>query len=87
MCTEIATYVYNFHAVPARLFVTGGVEILSGEGTTQGDPVAMPLYAISVIPLIKTVTRIVKEKYQIVKQVVFADDITGAGKLVALKIW
>lgn len=62
----------NCSAVPARLFVTGGLEIQSEEGTTQGDPVAMPLYAISTVALLKTVIGVAKEKRQIVKHVAFA---------------
>ena len=84
-CTDIITYVYYCYAVPVRLFVTGGVEILSEEGTMQGDP--KQLYAISVIPLSKRLILLKKEKDKIVKQVAFADNITGAAKLVALKIW
>ena len=45
ICPEISTYVTNCYETPARLFVSGGKEIQSSEGTTQGDPVAMGMYA------------------------------------------
>ena len=37
ICPEIATYVTNCYQKPARLFVIGGIELSSEEGTTQGD--------------------------------------------------
>ena len=38
-CPIIATYAINTYRLSARLFITGGQEILSAEGTTQvGDP-------------------------------------------------
>ena len=40
-------YAYNCYSVHARLFVLGGAELKSKEGTTQGDPPAMALYAFS----------------------------------------
>ena len=52
LCPTIATYANNTYWHPARLFVTGGKELRSEEGTTQGDPLAMSLYAISLQPLI-----------------------------------
>ena len=51
-CPIIATYAINTYRLSARLFITGGQEILSAEGTTQGDLLAMGLYALSIQPLI-----------------------------------
>lgn len=48
----IATYAINTYREPARLFIIGGKELRSEEGTTQGDPLAMCLYAVSLQPLI-----------------------------------
>ena len=44
LCPPLSTYVRNCYGRPARLFITGGKEIESKEGTTQGDPTAMPAY-------------------------------------------
>ena len=46
-----ATCVTNFYRSSAELFV-GGETILSSEGTTQGDPLSMAIYALTTIPLI-----------------------------------
>ena len=51
VCPLINTYVQNCYTLPSRLFIIGGTEIKSSEGTTQGDPVARPVYALAVIPL------------------------------------
>ena len=40
-------YAYNSYCTPARLFIQGGEEITSLEGTNQGDPLAMPLRRLS----------------------------------------
>ena len=37
LCPELAIFTNNCYAAPARLFITGGQEIKSTEGTTQGD--------------------------------------------------
>ena len=87
MCPELSIYVNNCYKQPARLFVTGGIEILSSEGTTQGDPVAMPIYAIGIIPLMTTIIALVNTSNEQVKHAAFADDLTGAGTINALKIW
>ena len=40
LCPPLATYAINTYRQPARLFITGGSELKSAEGTTQGDPLA-----------------------------------------------
>ena len=54
ICPPVSTYVRNCYKIPSRLFITGGSEIQSKEGTTQGDPLAMPVYAIGITPLLAT---------------------------------
>ena len=51
LCPIVAVYAINTYRQPARLFVIGGQELRSVEGTTQRDPLAMSLYAISLQPL------------------------------------
>ena len=79
LCPLIATYVINTYRAPARLFVVGGSELKSAEGTTQGDPLAMSMYAISLQPLL--------HNRSTAKQCWFADDATGAGTLEEVKQW
>ena len=76
LCPSIATYAINTYREPARLFIVGGQELGSSEGTTQGDPLAMNLYAISLQPLI---TRL--EVKSAASQCWYADDATGCGSL------
>ena len=83
LCPPFATVLINTYRIPTRLFITGGGEIKSSEGTTQGDTLAMPDYGISVTPIIDHLKRIVEK----VSQVWLADDATGAGKLNDLKTW
>ena len=82
LCWLIATYVTNTYRVPTRLFVVGGSELKSAEGTTQGDPLAMPAFAISLQPLISLL-----HNRSTAKQCWFADDATGAGPLEEVKQW
>ena len=51
LCPTIATHAINTYREPARLIIIGGKEMRSEEGTTQGDPLAMCLYAVSLQPL------------------------------------
>ena len=51
ICPSISKFVENCYRAPSRLFVVGGVELSSAEGTMQGDPIKM-IYAITIIPLI-----------------------------------
>ena len=53
------------------------------EGTTQGDPLAMAMYALAVKPLIGEL----KSDAPGVKQVWYADDASGAGTCEDLRKW
>ena len=44
-------YVIKLYSQEARLFISGGDEITSAEGTTQGDPTVMSIYALVSLPL------------------------------------
>jgi len=48
----MANILINTYREPVKLFMNGEV-LLSAEGTTQGDPLAMPMYALATIALIK----------------------------------
>ncbi len=74
------TILINTYREPTELFVDGDV-LLSREGTTQGDPLAMPFYAIATVPLIK------KLDNNNVHQVWYADAASGVGKLADLRSW
>ena len=74
---QFATYIYNSYCVPARLFIVGGKEIKSSEGTTQGDPNAMAGYGIGLTPLLDILSG--GDDDEAWKQVAFADDISGVG--------
>ena len=82
LCPVIATYAINTYRQPARLFVLVGQELRSAEGTTQGDPLAMSMYAISLQPLI---TRL--QLSSATEQCWFADDATVSGSLDDVKKW
>ena len=49
LCPAIYIYAYNCYSIHARLFVVGGKQLYSQEGTTQGDPTAMALYGIGTV--------------------------------------
>ena len=51
ICPSVAPALVNCYRSDAHLFVGGEVN-LSNEGTTQGDPLAMAMFAIATIPLI-----------------------------------
>ena len=83
ICPEISTFIYNCYNVPARLFIIGGQEIISKEGTTQGDPTAMATYTLGLVPLITSMLNMDNN----IKLVAFADDLTGTGSIKHLHEW
>ena len=79
LCPSLAAVLINTYRAPIKLFVDGSV-LYSSEGTTQGNPLAMPMYALATIPLIKL-------QSVDVKQVWYADDASAAGKITRLHKW
>ena len=88
ICPAISTYVNNCYSLPSRLFVISGAEITSEEGTTQGEPTVMAIYAIAIIPLIMMLLELT-EKFlnKQTKMVAFADDLSAGGSLSNIKKW
>ena len=50
ICSSLTSAVYNLYIYPSKLFVNGET-LLSEEGTTRGDQIAMALYGISIMPV------------------------------------
>ena len=62
-CPIIATYIINCYATPSMLFNAGGNEILSSEGTTQGDSTAMRGDTLGILPLIKLLLQFIDSNH------------------------
>ena len=85
VCPAISIVLRNTYQVPIKLFIVGEGEIDSSEGTTQGDPLAMAMYALAIRPLIDKLRDTEPNARQ--DLVWFADDATAAGRLVTLHQW
>ena len=80
LCPSIATVLINTYRQPTDLFIDGEV-LHSEEGTTQGDPLAMALYALATVPLANQCT------VNDLGEVWLADDASASGKLRSLLEW
>ena len=80
-------YISNCYNTPARLFIVGGTEILSKEGTIQGDPTAMAAYALRVTQLIQNLLDITSSNKLYSKEIAYADDFTVAGSIKDIKCY
>ena len=80
LCLSLSTVLHNTYSATVRLFVSSKGEIPSTEGTNQGDPLAMAMYAL---PLIRQLCAHVPEGCQ----AWFADDATAVGPLSSLFQW
>ncbi len=80
LCPSLAKILINTYRDDVQLFIDGET-LLSQEGTTQGDPLVLAIYAVAISPLIR---RLEDEH---LKQVCFADDATAGGDFAHLKIW
>ena len=75
LCPQLSPILINTYRAPVRMIVVGSGEILSTEGTTQGDPLAMAMYAVAILPLIHKLRKNLPD----VKQVCYADDVKVQG--------
>ena len=91
VCPSFYRYLANTYQLPAKLLIKdsgdGGVcdDILSEEGTTQGDVPAMAMYAIATKPLLDKLLSTVDNT--LCKQVWYADDSASAGRISEMKKW
>ena len=69
----------NTYRNAVALFIDGNT-LWSLEGTTQGDPLAMPMYAISLGPLIRHLSGLAH-------QVWYAHDAAAGGSILQLREW
>ena len=53
-CPKMSLYIINTYRKSSRLLIAGGGEILSKEGTTQGDPLAMPWCSVNTSIIIES---------------------------------
>ena len=79
ICPALSYILINTYRNNSQLFVDGQC-ILSKEGTTQGDPLAMAMYATGTQPLIHRLDGIAK-------QVWYADDSAAGSSIENLKRW
>ena len=78
-CSSISTILVNTYREASQLFIDGEV-LYSEEDTTQGDPLAMHMYALATLPLIQRLP-------SSVKQVWYADDAAALGSLACCRDW
>ena len=79
VCLAMAPVLFNTYRNSSWLFVDAQC-MLSQEGTTQDDPLAMAMYAIATQPLIHRL-------HGIAKQVWYADDPAAGSNLEGLRRW
>ena len=92
-CPSISTFTQNCYSHASRVFVSGGKEISSDEGITQGDACAMGLYSLGLAPLQQELAFTCRPnrcnglpaELKFTKQVAFADDVNAVGTVPSMK--
>lgn len=79
LCPSISQILINTYRNDSLLFC-GEETFLSAEGKTQGDPLAMSMYALAVVPLINRL-------YYLADQIWYADDASASGTISQLRQW
>lgn len=79
LCPSLANIVLNTYRLSPRIYINDEAIVMT-EGTTHGDPLAMSIYAIAILPLIF-------ELENLTKQLWFAADAAAVGRLQGMKHW
>ena len=79
LCPTIHPALVNAYCKPSSLFVGG--ECIVFKGTTQGDPLAMAIYVLATVPLIKTIYT------EASHQIWYEDDAVNSGNLASINMW
>ena len=87
ICPPPARFVRNCYYANTRLSIIGGAETQSMEGSTQGDPAAMTIYAIAIIPLVLMLVEQASQANNTTKTAAYADDLTATGTIIRLRNW
>ena len=74
LCPSFSTVLLHTYRSDVNLYIEDET-LLSGEGTTQFDPLAMPMYTLGIVPLINGLSN------DFIKQVWYADDASACGRL------
>ena len=83
ICPSLSVMLINCYRRPAKLFVSGGLVLMSDEGVTQGDPLAMVMYGLALLPLIRELKVLDGEWVQSW----YADDGQAVGTVESLRRW
>ena len=76
ICPSLSKILINTYRNSANLYVDG--ETL--QSNTQGDPLAMAMYSVAIMPLIKQLNGMVK-------QIWYADNASAGGRITDLRVW
>ena len=78
-CPSLATVLINTYRQDPEFYIAGET-FNSSEGMTQGDPLAMAMFALAMLPLIDKMNGGVR-------QIWYADDASAGGKFDGLRAW
>ena len=85
LCPPLYTYLENSYNKPPRLYLKDGSFILSKEGVTHGDNLAMGKYALGIRGLIDSVADATSDEQSV--QVWFAYDSACGGSIEGVQKW